>query len=101
MTAIARRAIALSVVALALSVAPAHAHELKAGVGAADITPENGGTTLGFVRPDIPVQGVHTRLMGRVLVLDDGGTKVALLSTDLAFALQKDALVSKVRDLGY
>ena len=87
--------------ALALLVAPAHGHELKAGVATADITPENGGTTLGFVRPDIAVKGVHTRLMGRVLVLDDGGTKVALLSTDLGFPLQKDALASKLRDIGY
>src|SRR3990170_877848 len=88
---------ALTVVALA---PPAHAAPLQAGVATADITPENGGTTLGFVRPDITVKGVHTRLMGRALVLDDGDTEVALLSTDLAFALQKDSLVARVKDLG-
>src|ERR687893_117694 len=52
----------------ALALAPsAHAAPLRAGVASADITPENGGTTFGFVRPDIAVKGVHTRLMGRVL----------------------------------
>ncbi len=51
--------------------------------GRVDITPANGGTTLGYVRPDITVKGVHTRLIGRALVLDDGDTKVALLATDL------------------
>ena len=87
---------------LLVAVAPAaHAAELRAGVATADITPENGGTTLGYVRPDVTVKGVHTRLMGRVLVLDDGDTEVALLSTDLAFALQKDSLVARVKDLGF
>jgi hypothetical protein len=90
-----------SVAALALMSTPAGAAELRAGVGMADITPENGGTTLGFVRPDIMVKGIHTRLMGRVLVLDDGDTKVALLSTDLAYPLSRDSLVSRVKDLGF
>jgi Neutral/alkaline non-lysosomal ceramidase, N-terminal len=79
----------------------AHAAELRAGVAGADITPENGGTTLGYVRLDVTVKGVHTRLMGRVLVLDDGDTEVALLSTDLAFPHQKDSLVARVKDLGF
>jgi neutral ceramidase len=90
--------LALLLVATAPTAAQA---ELRAGVATADITPENGGTTLGFVRPDITVKGVHTRLMGRVLVLDDGDSKVALLSTDLGFPLQKDSLVARVKDLGF
>ena len=90
--------LALLLVATAPTAAQA---ELRAGVATADITPENGGTTLGFVRPDITVKGVHTRLMGRVLVLDDGDSEVALLSTDLAFPLQKDSLVARVKDLGF
>ena len=81
--------------------APAHAATLRAGVAKADITPENGGTTLGYVRPDVTVKGVHTRLMGRVLVLDDGDSKVALLSTDLAFPHSKDSLVARVKELGF
>lgn len=74
---------------------------LRAGAAAVDITPRLGGTTLGYVRPDMPVDGVHTRLTGRALVLQDGDTKVAVLATDLAFPLSKDDLVARVADLGY
>ena len=80
---------------------PAAAAPLQAGVATADITPENGGMTFGFVRPDITVKGVHTRLMGRALVLDDGDTEVALLSTDLGVPFEKDSLVARVQDLGF
>lgn len=52
----------MAAAALAL-LAPATASAaLRAGVAKVDVTPENGGTTLGFVRPDIAVKGVHTRL---------------------------------------
>jgi neutral ceramidase len=81
--------------------ASTEAAPLRAGAASFDITPPNGGTTLGYVRPDIPVEGVHTRLTGRALVLDDGDTEVALLATDLAFALDKDSLVARVADLGF
>jgi neutral ceramidase len=74
---------------------------LQAGAAAVDITPRLGGTTLGYVRPDMPVDGVHTRLMGRALVLDDGDTEVVMLATDLAFPLDKDGLVARVADLGF
>jgi neutral ceramidase len=94
-------ALLITAVALAAPATAASAAQLRAGVATADITPENGGTTLGYVRPDITVKGVHTRLMGRVLVLDDGDTRVALLSTDLAFPHQKDSLVARVADLGF
>ena len=80
---------------------PAQAAPLQAGVATADITPENGGMTFGFVRPDIAVKGVHTRLMGRALVLDDGDTEVALLSTDLGVPFEKNSLVARVQDLGF
>ena len=79
----------------------AQAAPLQAGVATADITPENGGMTFGFVRPDIAVKGIHTRLMGRALVLDDGDTEVALLSTDLGAPFEKDSLVARVQDLGF
>src|SRR5918995_2981866 len=92
----------LAAVLTALSLAPsAHAGPLRAGVGAADITPENGGTTFGFVRPDITVKGIHTRLTARALVLADSDTKVALLSTDLGVPFEKDSLVARVQDLGF
>ena len=91
----------LVAVAVLLVAAPAARGELRAGAARVDITPANGGTTLGFVRPDITVKGVHTRLTGRVLVLADGDTRVALLATDLAFAIDKDSVVARVADLGY
>src|SRR5919112_668420 len=91
----------VTVLAVATLAPAAHAAPLTAGVAKADITPENGGTTFGFVRPDITVKGVHTRLMGRALVLDDGDTEVALLSTDLGAPFEKDSLVARVKDLGF
>jgi hypothetical protein len=87
--------------AAVLGGAPAAKAQLRAGVASADITPENGGSTFGFVRPDIMVKGVHTRLMGRALVLDDGDTEVVLLSTDLGAPFEKDSLVARVQDLGF
>lgn len=74
---------------------------LRAGAAVADITPEVGGTTLGYVRPDVSTDGVATRLTARAIVLDDGGTKVAILATDLGYALRKDDLVARVADLGF
>ena len=47
------------------------------------------------------VNGVHTRLTGRALVLDDGHSVVALLATDLGAPFQKDSLVARVHDLGF
>ena len=98
-----RLAVLLALLCLGLAAAAptAPAASLKAGAARVDITPANGGTTLGYVRPDITVKGVHTRLMGRALVLDDGDTKLALLATDLAFALDKESLVARLQDLGY
>ena len=83
------------------SAAPPPAAELRAGAASVDITPRLGGTTLGYVRPDMAVDGVHTRLTGRALVLQDRDTKVALLATDLAFPLSKDDVIARVADLGY
>ena len=100
----ARRLIAAALAAAALMlVAPAGASagQLRAGAASFDITPPNGGTTLGYVRPDVAVEGVHTRLTGRALVLDDGDTEVVLLATDLGFALDKDSVVARVADLGF
>ena len=77
------------------------AGELRAGAAQVDITPKLGGTTLGYVRPDMAVDGVHTRLTGRALVLQDRDSKVVLLATDLAFPLNKDDVIARVADLGY
>ncbi len=101
-----RRRHILLVLAVVLALVPAAgtaaaASTLRAGVAVVDITPENGGTTLGYVRPDIMMEGIGTRLTGRALVLADGDTKVALLSTDLAYALDKESLVSRLADRGF
>ena len=88
-------------VPLAVASSQAPAPVLRAGAAQVDITPALGGTTLGYVRPDMPVDGVHTRLTGRALVLKDADTKIALLATDLGFALDKDKVVARVADLGY
>lgn len=87
----------LSVPVTAATAVPA----LEAGAASVDITPRLGGTTLGYVRPDMAVDGVHTRLTGRALVLDDGDTEVVLLATDLGFPLDKDSLVARIADLGF
>jgi neutral ceramidase len=91
----------LLAVLVTLVVVPDASAALRAGAARVDITPVNGGSTLGFVRPDVAVKGVHTRLTGRVLVLADGDSRVALLATDLGYALEKDSIVARVADLGY
>jgi len=98
-----RRIVVMTAIALtwAPGVASAAAAPLRAGAAAVDITPRNGGTTLGFVRPDITVKGAHGRLTGRVIVLDDGDTRVALVATDLAFPLDKEGLVARLAGKGF
>ena len=56
---------------------------LRVGVGRADITPPTGYFTMGNVRSDARAKGQHTRLQARAIVLERGGTKVALVVTDL------------------
>ncbi|WP_372789563.1 neutral/alkaline non-lysosomal ceramidase N-terminal domain-containing protein [Paraconexibacter sp.] len=94
-------ALLLTAALFALAPSAAQAAPLRAGAAAVDITPANGGTTLGFVRPDITVKGVHTRLTGRVIVLDDGDSRVALLATDLGFPLDKEGLIARLRPDGF
>lgn len=55
---------------------------LKAGVAKVDITPDdvNGMQTIGHVRI---VEGVRDPLRAGVLILDDGETKAAIVTTDL------------------
>ena len=56
---------------------------MRVGVGRADITPPTGYFTMGNVRSDARAKGQHTRLQARAIVLERGGTKVALVVTDL------------------
>lgn len=64
--------------------APASAGELRAGVGKADITPPIGTPLGGYEdRKGRPSTGVHDPIMAKALVLDDGTTRIAILTTDL------------------
>jgi neutral ceramidase len=65
------------------SAAHAQAQTLRAGVGRADITPPTGFPMMGWVRSDARTTGQHTRLYARVIVLQEGGRKLALVAEDL------------------
>ncbi|MBW3561686.1 MAG: neutral/alkaline non-lysosomal ceramidase N-terminal domain-containing protein [Actinobacteria bacterium] len=81
--------------------APGGAGPLRAGTGVTDLTPGNGGTFFGYVRPDRTANGVAVRLFARALVLDDGQTRLALLTVDLGASLDKAGVVERLADLGY
>lgn len=81
--------------------APPDVRPLHAGVGVTDLTPGNGGTFFGYVRPDRTANGVAIRLFARALVLDDGRTRLALLTVDLGASLDKAGVVDRLSDLGY
>src|SRR5947208_4723433 len=74
---------ALALAALALAAPANAAPSLKVGVGRADITPPTGYYMMGWVRSDGKVSGQNTRLWARVIVLQEGGQKVALVAEDL------------------
>ncbi len=58
--------------------------ELKAGVAKADITPPIGSRMYGYGARGANVsQGVHDPLYAKGLVLDDGSTKLAIVTLDL------------------
>ena len=76
---------------------------LRAGAGRADITPPTGYYMMGWVRSDAVATGQHTRLFARVIVLERGPTKVALVAEDLngiAGGMLK-AAADLDKDLGY
>src|SRR6266545_5193951 len=65
------------------SAAHAQAQTLLAGAGRADITPPTGFPMMGWVRSDARTTGQHTRLYARVIVLQQGDKKLALVAEDL------------------
>ena len=75
----------LALVALGLGAEPAAAggSKLRVGVARADITPPTGYYSFGYVRSDGLIEGAHSRLWARAIVLERGGEKVALLAADL------------------
>src|SRR5213080_3971613 len=94
---------ACAVVLCTAGVGHAAAPPLRAGAGRADITPPTGYYMMGWVRSDAKVTGQHTRLWARVIVLQRGKHKVALVSEDLngiAGGMLADAAAMN-RDRGY
>src|SRR3954451_25144923 len=75
--------LAVGLAALALSASASAAPKLRVGVGRADITPPTGYYMMGWVRSDAKVIGQNTRLWARVIVLQEGHRKVALVAEDL------------------
>ncbi|OLE37596.1 MAG: hypothetical protein AUG48_04075 [Actinobacteria bacterium 13_1_20CM_3_68_9] len=69
--------------ALVLAAPASAAPTLKVGVGRADITPPTGYYMMGWVRSDGKISGQNARLWARVIVLQQGGRKVALVAEDL------------------
>src|SRR3954470_1193740 len=74
----------LTIVVLTILALPACAGELRAGVGRADITPPVGTPLGGYGdRKGAPSTGGHDPIMAKALVLDDGATRLAVVTTDL------------------
>jgi neutral ceramidase len=98
-----RAAIAAALIGAAAAPASASAAGLSAGVGRADITPPTGYFMQGWVRSDAKVTGAQTRLYARVLVLRQGGHKVALVAEDLNGIAGGvlAAAAQRVHNLGY
>src|SRR3954452_24102970 len=74
---------ALLVLALALALPSTADAAIKVGVGRADITPPTGYYMMGWGRSDAKAEGQQTRLWARVIVLQEGGRKIALVAEDL------------------
>lgn len=91
------RTAALFFPALMLVVTPAWA-ELRAGTARAEVTPPVGGPMYGYgARGTNVSQGVHDPLYAKALVLDDGQTKLAIVTLDLgAFTAENTANVKRL-----
>ena len=90
------RWLAAGLISLCFPASAPAAPKLEAGAGRSDVTPPTGFATMGYVRSDAIARGVHTRLYARAIVLRSGGTKVALVTTDLGFT--PGGLVADVGD---
>lgn len=86
----------------AVAGAKAPSDALRAGVGTADLTPDVGRNMDGYVRPDIFVKGVATRVKARALILQRGSRKLALVSLDLRGVTGgfRSGVAARVADLG-
>src|SRR5262245_16142091 len=69
---------------LVLAAARPAAAELRAGVGRAEIAAPNGTPLAGYGgAPLRRMTGIHDPITAKALVLEDGTTRVALVTTDL------------------
>jgi len=94
------RTTAVAAAILSLLSGPAAA-QLRAGAARADVTPPIGGPLYGYgARGDAVSTGVHDPLYARALVLDDGRTRVALVTLDLGTILEESttAVETRVRE---
>ncbi len=81
-----------------LSASPLAADQLRAGVARVDITPVESMPMYGYAnRKCGPSNGTHDPLMAKVLVLEGGGTRIALVTADLG-SLVSDTLRREVAD---
>jgi len=87
---------------------PRAAASIGAGEGKVDITPslkQFPTVSLGGFgeRAGKPATGVHDNIYARALVLSQGRTKVALVSTDLLWIAPglKEAIAKRVKDIGF
>ena len=82
-----------------LSASPLAADQLRAGVARVDITPGESMPMYGYAnRKCGPSNGTHDPLMAKVLVLEGGGTRIALVTADLG-SLVSDTLRRDVAEL--
>ncbi|MEZ5351192.1 MAG: hypothetical protein R2762_01020 [Bryobacteraceae bacterium] len=89
----------LALSTLLVSTVPARA-ALRAGAAAADITPEEWPVRLIGNFGYNPADSAHDRLHARALVLDDGGTRIAIVLIDSCYVKREEmdrakALASK------
>jgi hypothetical protein len=85
------RTAGIVLLAAALFPASTHAVELRAGVARADITPPIGSRMYGYGARGTNVStGVHDPLYARAIVLDDGTTRVAVVTLDLGTVTEEN-----------
>lgn len=77
---------------------PALSAAISAGIAVVDLTPPLGGERLGYGSP-LPSDGVNHPITARVLVLESGGTSVAIVTWDLCVA-NSPWLHAQMADLG-
>src|SRR5690348_14722781 len=76
------RSLCLIAALCSLFAAPLYAQSLKAGAATSNMTPDIGAPIVGGHLP-VPSTHVHDDLHVRCLVLDDGKTKLALITCDV------------------